>query len=95
MQVAWTRTALLHLEEIQDYVAQDSPAAAYELALALTERSNRLLAGNPMIGRIGRARGTRELILGDLPYIIVYRVTKRVEILAVVHMARQWPSKFD
>ena len=48
-----------------------------------------------MVGRIGRARGTRELILGDLPYIIVYRVTKRVEILAVVHMARQWPSKFD
>ena len=95
MQVAWTRTALLHLEEIQDFVAQDSPAAAYDLALALTERPNRLLAANPMIGRIGRARGTRELILGDLPYIIVYRVTDKVEIMAVVHAAKQWPVSFD
>lgn len=48
-----------------------------------------------MIGRMGRALGTRELVLGDLPYIIVYRVTKRVEILAVVHTARLWPGKFD
>ncbi|KQX34886.1 hypothetical protein ASD04_16010 [Devosia sp. Root436] len=95
MQVAWTRTALLHLEEIQYFVAQDSPAAAYDLAIALTERPNRLLAGNPMIGRMGRALGTRERVLGDLPYIIVYRVTKRVEILAVVHTARLWPGKFD
>ena len=56
MRVAWTRAALFHLGEIQDYVAQDSPAAAYDLALALTERPNRMLAANPMIGRIGRAR---------------------------------------
>ena len=48
-----------------------------------------------MIGRIGRARGTRELILGDLPYIIVYRVTDKVEIMAVVHAAKQWPVSFD
>ena len=59
MQVAWTRTALLHLEEIQDYVAQDSPVAAYDLATALTERPNRLLSANPMIGRMGRAHVTR------------------------------------
>jgi addiction module RelE/StbE family toxin len=95
MQVAWTRTALLHLEEIQDYVAQDSPAAAYDLAIALTQRPNLLLADNPMLGRIGRALGTRELVMGDLPYIIVYRVTRKVEILAVIHTARQWPDKFD
>lgn len=95
MRVVWTRAALFHLEEIQDNVAQDSPMAAHGLAIALTERPNRLLAANPMIGRIGRARGTRELVLGDLPYIIAYRVTDQVEILAVVHTAKQWPANFD
>lgn len=48
-----------------------------------------------MLGRIGRARGTRELVFPDLPYIVVYRVTDSVEILALVHAARQWPEDFD
>jgi addiction module RelE/StbE family toxin len=95
MRVVWTRATLSNLEEIQDYIAQDSPAAAHKVAMVLTERPALLLGDNPMIGRIGRARGTRELVIGDLPYIIAYRVTDKVEILAVVHTARQWPESFD
>ncbi|WP_246526867.1 type II toxin-antitoxin system RelE/ParE family toxin [Plastoroseomonas hellenica] len=48
-----------------------------------------------MLGRRGRAKGTREFVLPDTPYIIVYRVTDRVEILAVVHAAREWPEGFE
>lgn len=95
MRVRWTRVALAQLDEIQDYIAQDSPLAAYRVALELTERPVRLLGENPMLGRIGRARGTRELVFPDLPYILVYRVTDSVEILALVHAARQWPESFD
>ena len=48
-----------------------------------------------MMGRQGRAKDTRELILADTSYIIVYRTTKdRVEILALIHMAREWPESF-
>jgi len=95
MRVVWTRIALAHLDEIQDYIAQDSPTAAYHVALELTEGANKLLSANPMIGRLGRARGTRELIFDGLPYIVAYRVTDQVEILAIVHTARQWPESFD
>ncbi|MBR0645351.1 type II toxin-antitoxin system RelE/ParE family toxin [Plastoroseomonas hellenica] len=94
-RLVWTRAALAHLEQIQDYIAQDNPAAAYRLARDLTERASRFLADHPLLGRKGRAKGTRELVLPDTPYIIVYRVTDQVEILAVVHAAREWPEGFE
>lgn len=94
MRVAWTRIALAQLDEIQDYIAQDSPAAAYKVTAKVMERTGRLLSGTAFAGRVGRARNTRELIFADLPYIVVYRVGEAVEILAVVHSARQWPDEF-
>jgi addiction module RelE/StbE family toxin len=95
MRVVWTRSALSDLEDIQDYVAKDSPAAAYRLAVDLYERPTQVLADTPMIGRVGRARGTREFVFNDLPYVVAYRVTDKVEILALVHSARDWPETFD
>jgi toxin ParE1/3/4 len=95
MQVVWTRAALSDIDDIQDYIAQESPAAAYSLAMDLYSRTNQLLAKAPMAGRTGRARGTRELVFADMAYIVAYRVTGRVEILAVVHAAREWPESFD
>ncbi len=94
MRVVWTPPALTDLEEVQDYIAQDSPAAAYKVALALFSRTEDGLSANPMMGRRGRARDTREFVFADLPYIVVYRVTDQVEILAVVHTAREWPESF-
>lgn len=95
MKVAWTRPALRHVEEIQDYIAQDSPRAANKVANSLIERTNSLLSDTAMAGRLGRARGTRELVFSDLPYIVVYRVSDRVEILAVIHASREWPEAFE
>ncbi len=47
-----------------------------------------------MAGRAGRVAGTRELVFASMPYIIAYRVTDQVEIIAVVHGARDWPEAF-
>ena len=94
MEVAWTRPALRHLGAIADHIAQDSPAAAYRVARHLGTHTTELLSATPMIGRLGRAKATRELVFADLPYIVVYRVTEKVEILAVVHTARKWPKRF-
>ncbi len=94
MKIAWTRVALRDIDAIQDYVAQDSPRAAYQLAQGLVQRTTDTLAAAPMAGRLGRAQGTRELVFPDLPYIVVYRVTNMVEVLAVMHSARIWPDDF-
>lgn len=93
MQVSWTSAALDELDQIQDFIAQDSPVAAYRLTADLIGRTDELLASNPMIGRKGRAGGTRELVIARTPYIVVYRVRgSDVEIIAVVHGAREWPE---
>ena len=94
MRVVWTRIALSQLDEIQDHIAQDSPAAAHRLAVDLTVRTENQLSDSPRSGRGGRMRGTRELIFADLPYIVVYRVRTQVEIVAIIHSAREWPEEF-
>ena len=95
MRVVWTPASLSDLDEIQDYIAQDSPVSAYRVIVELTTRTRTNLGDFPLMGRLGRARGTRELVFPDLPYIVAYRVTAdRVEVLAVIHTAREWPEDF-
>ena len=76
-------------------VRQDSPAAAYEVAHSITTRTENGLSHTALMGRPGRTADTRELVFADLPYIVVYRVTSQVEVIAVVHTARDWPERFE
>lgn len=93
MRLRWTRLAEQDLEAIAEYVGQDSPAAAARVVLELIDQAATLLPAHPAIGRPGRVLGTRELVIGHLPYIIAYRVRDRdVEILRVLHTSRAWPD---
>jgi toxin ParE1/3/4 len=56
MQVSWTAPALADLDQIQDYVAQESPTTAFRLINDLIDRTEQLLSSNPMAGRRGRVR---------------------------------------
>ena len=95
MQIQWTPTAAHHLLAIQDYIAQDNPAAAYRLAQNIRLKVNRL-ARHPYSGRPGRVEGTRELVIPKLPYIVVYAVRgDQLAVLAVLHHARKWPDAFE
>jgi toxin ParE1/3/4 len=94
MHMAWTTPALNDLEEIGDYIALESPLAAHRLVTDILARVEALLPINPRAGRRGRVPGTFELVIARTPYIVVYRITERVEVLAVVHGARQWPEEF-
>jgi addiction module RelE/StbE family toxin len=93
LRLRWTRLAERDLEAIAEYVGQDSPAAAVRVVLELMEQAATLLPAHPAIGRPGRVLGTRELVIGHLPYIIAYRVRDRdVEIVRVLHTSRAWPE---
>lgn len=93
MRLRWTRPADRDLDEIAAYIGQDSPAAAARVVLELIDQAVTLLPTNPAIGRPGRVLGTRELVVGHLPYILAYRVRDdAVEILRVLHTSRAWPD---
>lgn len=94
MRLRWTRRAERDLDEIAAYIGQDSPAAAARVVLELIDRVESLLPGQPAIGRPGRVLGTRELIIGGLPYVIPYRVRDGdLQILRVLHASRRWPGE--
>lgn len=93
MRIEWTRRYVRELEEIGDYIAEQSPQAAARAVDRIHSKTRRLLSANPFVGRPGQIRGTRELVITGTPYIVAYRVTDtRIEVLFVQHGARQWPE---
>lgn len=46
------------------------------------------------MGRVGRLKGTRELPLPPLPFMVIYRILEHadaIEILNVIHGTQRWP----
>ena len=91
--VLWTKNALRDLDDVTAYIAQDNPKAAEAVMRRIVETVSDL-SFFPRIGREGRVEVTRELVIGGTPYIAVYRLRERIEILAIYHGAREWPGSF-
>ena len=93
MQIRWSLDAAADLENIVDYIRRDNPAEAQRVGREIYTRLG-MLGAFPFGGRRGRVEGTRELPLPPLPFIVVYRVLERadvVEIVNVIHGAQRWP----
>ena len=93
MRLRWAKLASHGFDDIAEYIGQYSPAAACRDVLELMELAESALVAHPAAGRAGRLLGTRELVIGKLPYVIAYRVSERqIEILRVLHTSRRWLS---
>lgn len=93
MILIWVPTAIEERFSQLDYIAQDNPLAAIDQDEEI-ERQTDLLTTQPKMGRVGRVKGTRELIISRTPFIAVYRIKgTSVEILRFLHGAQQWPNK--
>jgi toxin ParE1/3/4 len=85
MKLRWLKKGVASLLAVEQYIADDNPAAARHIADKIETAVNRL-AQFPQIGRVGVVEGTRELIVPGTPFLVVYRVTeKEVLILRVFH----------
>ena len=73
MPIKWLRTALRNLDHHADYIAKDNPDAARRAVERVQAAVGQLTLYRSM-AHIGRVQGTRELIVGGTPWIIVYRV---------------------
>ncbi len=94
LHIKWTPLAEAEAAEIYRYVAADSKAAA-DRQMNLVLESIEGLSLFPGKGRAGRVDGTRELVVPGTPYIVVYLLKETgVQIVAILHGARRWPSHF-
>lgn len=92
MLLSWTPKARIEREAAIDYIAEDNPVAALD-QLNEIEKQTSLLPSQPEMGRIGRAKGTRELVISRTPFIVIYRIKgKLIEILRFLHGAQEWPN---
>lgn len=90
--IRWTKRALRRLDEIGAHIAEESPEAAARVIARILSAAE-LLTEQPAMGRVGRIKATRELVLVDIPYIVPYRVNgDTIEVLTVIHAAQQWPQ---
>lgn len=90
MNLVWTRPARSDRREIFELIAADSVRATRKMDLIFTEKAE-VLTQFPEIGHFGRVDGTREL-LAHRHYSLIYRIHgDAVEILRLLHTARQWP----
>ena len=96
MQLLWLDRAEGDLVEIVDYLIERDPAAALRIYEAIRQQVE-LLATQPAIGRAGRVKDTRELVIARTPYLVAYTVDRRIDaviILRVLYGAQQWPDEF-
>lgn len=90
-RVRWTLRALRRLDEIGAHIEQDNPDAAARVIARIVTVVD-MLADLPANGRPGRIKGTREVVLADIPYIIAYRVSRDIEIITVMHAHQRSPQ---
>lgn len=90
LRLEWKPQAREDLLAIVRHIAQDNPNAASKLADEIEERTGQL-PKHPTLYKVGRMRGTREMVVRP-NYIVVYSIeAKAITILRVLHAARQWP----
>lgn len=93
-QLVWTPRALTHFEEMQDFLAQKSPKAAYTVACRI-QKALAVLVKYPEMGRPAAQKHVRLLVVPQTQYLLPYRRKKdRIEILDVFHAKREMPKQW-
>ena len=91
LKIEWLPLASANRFEQLVYIAQDNPLAAIDQDERI-ERQIDMLLQHPQMGRPGRKKGTRDLVISRTPFIVVYRAKgARSEIIRLLHGAQQWP----
>lgn len=88
MSFKWSLNAIEDLIEAVDFIAEENPKAAYEVMDKIKARAL-ILDEHAEIGTLGRTKGTRELVVLKLPFMIIYSVS-REEILNIFHTSKEW-----
>jgi toxin ParE1/3/4 len=92
MRIDGSPHALEDLKSIAESIEQDRSLETSNRIMRVIYTAVQSLRNMPLRGRQGRLEQTRELVLSNLPYLVVYQVSdERMLILTIVHGAQKWP----
>jgi len=86
-EIRWTEEALRWLEDIHNYIAQDSPIAAQRVVAGIYEKTQ-ILKDFPEIGYIYRSGNNvtvRVLLYGHYRIAYPLRAPQKITILGIFH----------
>ena len=90
-RLEWKPRALRELSDSFEFIAAEDPRAAWRVLERIREMAD-MLTSQPLIGRKGRVRGTRELPIPRTPFLLIYRVRSHSLVIGrVLHHARRYP----
>jgi addiction module RelE/StbE family toxin len=86
----WTKKAQKDLSKIEEYIAQDKPAAAAKMVLKIVQATEGIRAFPWIYEAVDVQRPQyRQMI--KKPFVVLYEVTDReIVILRVVHTSTRW-----
>lgn len=93
MKIIWSPLAISRINEIADYIAEDSSEAARKLddIFKKVERIEKFPLSGCQVPELGR-KDIREILFGN--YRIIYRIsTNELSILTVRHLKQRLPIK--
>ena len=85
LAIHWYDEAIDNLVDI----AERDPQAAQRLRDRI-ETALGLVAEQPYMHKVGRVPGTREIVAHP-NYVVVYLVTDRIEVAAILHARQEYP----
>ncbi len=89
MRLEFAPDAILKIREIHSFIASENPIAADKLRLSILEKAGGL-PDFPEQGRVGEVQDTRELVLVGAPYVLIYEIGKKEQIITVLNI---WHSR--
>jgi toxin ParE1/3/4 len=88
--IFWAAAAREDLREIRAWLDERNHSAAGRVIREIRETVS-ALQSQPMLGRVGQIRGTRELVIQHFPYLVIYEILPDgIRVLSVFHTARAW-----
>jgi addiction module RelE/StbE family toxin len=91
MKLKIQASARSDLDNIFDWISQDSPSNAAAVIERILDAMDNAIVHFPSMGRKGQVVGTREWMVQNSPYLIIYEIDEESEvvlILSVIHGAR-------
>ena len=96
IEIVWLNIAADEFEDAVAWIRERNDNAADKMAETALFQIDQL-KHYPQLGRVGRDNTTRELVISNTHFIVVYRVLstkKSLEILSFKHDAMRWPAEF-
>ncbi|XKM13698.1 type II toxin-antitoxin system RelE/ParE family toxin [Orbaceae bacterium ac157xtp] len=81
--IQWTKLALLSRDEQMDYILKFDAVAALKIDQQIDSQTDILIA-NPLAGRPGRVKGTRELVYTNTPFFSVYQYFEQLDVVRII-----------